>query len=202
MKSVVIVTLVIAISALTAQTLRHAYLRWLQNQDSVLDKYNQTFMDKIKNANSLGALEEEYAKAKLEVKKVEKELKKSKRKVNRYNEEPFKTERELQTAIKKWERRAEEIRKTRFFWTCGLLITIAGTILFGKWLWLGFSFIAAGLTQMIWWISPSFSYNEASAEYQRMLENKFFLSLITLLLVIILWFLFSKLYLQKEKKQA
>ena len=122
--------------------------------------------------SSFGALEEEYAKAKLEVKKVEKELKRSKRKVNRYNEEPFKTERELQTAIKKWERRAEEIRKTRFFWTCGLLITIAGTILFGKCLWLGFSFIAAGLTQMIWWISPSFSYNEASAEYQRMLESK------------------------------
>lgn len=202
MKSAVIVTLIIAVSALTAQTLRHAYLRWLQNQDSVLEKYEQTFRDKIKNADSLETLEKEYAEARKAVKKADEELKKSPRQLNRYTEEPFKTERELQTAVKNWERRAEEIRKTRFFWICGLLITLAGTVLFRKWRWLGFSFIVAGLTQMIWWVSPSFSYNEASAEYHRMLANKFFLSLVTLVFVIILWFLFSKQHSRKEKERT
>jgi ABC-type multidrug transport system fused ATPase/permease subunit len=191
MKPVVIVVLIIAISTLTAQTLRHAYLRWLQNQDSVLEKYNPIFKDKIKNAKSLEALEKEYAKVQEKVKKADEEAKKSKRKVNRYRDEPFKSERELQGAIKNWERRSEEIRKTRYFWVCGLIITIAGAILFVKWIWFGFSFIVAGLTQMIWWVSPSFSYNEASVEYHRMLENKFFLSLATLILVIILCFLFN-----------
>ncbi|MDD5599791.1 MAG: hypothetical protein PHV82_17735, partial [Victivallaceae bacterium] len=71
-------------------------------------------------------------------------------------------------------------------------VTIAGALLFGKWIWFGFSFVIAGLTQMIWWVSPSFSYNEASAEYHRMLENKFFLSLATLIFVIVLWFLFER----------
>ena len=181
MRPVVIVALIIAVSALTAQTLRHAYLRWLQNPDSVLEKYNPTFKDKIKNAESLEALEKEYAKAREKVKKADEENKKSKRKVNRYHSEPYKSERELKTAINKWERRSEEIRKTWFFW-------------------FGFSFIVAGLTQMIWWVSPSFSYNEASVEYQRMLENKFFLSLVTLIFVILLWMLFNKQRMRKEAK--
>ncbi|MDD5727087.1 MAG: hypothetical protein PHV59_00855 [Victivallales bacterium] len=191
MRPAVIVILVVAVSALTAQTLRHAYLRWLQNQESVLEKYNPTFKDKIKNAESLAALEKEYAQVREEVKKAENTLKKSRRKINRYNDEPFKTERLLQNAIKNWERRSEEITKTRFFWTCGLIITIAGAIIFLKWMWLGLGFIVAGLTQMIWWVSPSFRYNEASVEYHRMLENKFFLSLATLVFVIILWSLFA-----------
>lgn len=199
MKPVVIVTLIIAISALTAQTLRHAYLRWLQNQDSVLEKYNPTFKDKIKNAESLESLEKEYAKTHEDVKKADEEIKKSKRNVNRFRDEPFKSEKELEGAIKSWERRSEEIRKTRFFWICGLVMTVAGAILFIKFMWLGFSFIVAGLTQMIWWVSPSFHYNEASAEYHRMLENKFCLSLITLGLVIVLWFLFNK---QQARKDA
>ncbi|MDD5697516.1 MAG: hypothetical protein PHH77_02770 [Victivallaceae bacterium] len=202
MRSIVIVMLVIAVSVLTAQTLRHAYLRWLQNQDSVLEKYNPTFKDKIKNAESLDALEKEYAKAREEVKKADAELKKSKRKVNRYCDEPFKTERELKTAIQNWERRSEEIGKTRFFWICGLVIAIFGAVLFGKWMWFGFSFVIAGLTQMIWWVSPSFRYNEASAEYHRMLENKFFLSLITLLFVGILWLLFNRQHASKTKERS
>ncbi len=202
MKPVAIVVLIIAISALTAQTLRHAYLRWIQTQDSVLGKYNPSFKNKIKDADCLEALDKEYAKIKEKVKKADEEIKKSKRKVNRYSEEPFKTERELQAAIKKWECRSEEIRKTRFFWACGLIIAIAGSALFIKEIWFGLSFIIAGLTQMIWWVSPSFRHNEASAEYHRMLENKFPLSLITLVFVILLWFLFNKYLARKNNAKV
>lgn len=202
MKATVIVMLIVGISALTAQTLRHAYLRWIQPQDSALEKYNPSFKDKIKKAASIEALDKEYAKAQEEVKKAEEEIKISNRKVNRVTEEPFKTERELKTAIQNWERRSEEIRKTRFFWTCGLVIAIAGSVLFVKWTWFGLSFVIAGLTQMIWWVSPSFSFNEASAEYHRMLENKFFLSLITLVFVFVLWFLFCKFKMEKKPSEA
>jgi len=202
LKTIVIVMLMAAISALTAQTLRHAYLRWVQTQNSALEKYNQSLKDKIKNADSIEALDKEYAMVQEEVKKAEEEIKKTSRKVNRFSDEPFKTESELKTAIKNWEKRSEEIRKTRFFWTCGLFITIAGSILFVKWTWFGLSFIIAGLTQMIWWISPSFSFNEASAEYQRMLENKFFLSLLTLVFVMALWFLFSKFKMENKPADA
>jgi Flp pilus assembly protein TadB len=202
MKSVVIVVLIVAISALAAQTLRHAYLRWVQAQDSVLEKYNPSFKNKIKDADSLESLDKEYAKIKEKVKKADEKLKKSNRKVSRYREEPFKTERELKAAIKKWERRSEEIRKTRFFWACGLIIAIIGSALFIKEIWLGLSFVIVGLTQMIWWVSPSFRYNEASAEYHRMLENKFFLSLITLGFVIVLWFMFNKYLARKNRAKA
>ena len=84
-----------------------------------------------------------------------------------------------------------EISKAWFSWICGLGFVLAGLLLSIRWRWLGLSFIVAGLTQMIWWVSPSFSFNEASAEYHRMLEHKFMLSMITLFLVLLLWFLFD-----------
>jgi hypothetical protein len=182
----------IAISALSVQTVRHAYLRWIQPQSSILEKYNPTLKNKIKEADSLESLDKEYAKIKKEVEIAEGEMKEQAREMNRLNKEPFKTERELQTAIKNWERHSAEIRQTRFFWTCGLILSFAGLLLFIKCPWFGLSFIIAGISQMIWWVSPSFSYNEASSEYHRMLENKFFLSLSTFIFVIVLWFLFKK----------
>lgn len=191
MRTSIVVFLFVAITVLTAQTVRHAYLLWFQPQRSVLEKYNPAAQSKIKNADSLEALEQEYALAKEKVTKADEEIKESGRKVNRYNEEPFKTEISLKTAINQWERRSEEIGKARFSWFCGLGIVLAGLLLTFKWQWLGLSFIVSGLAQMIWWVSPSFSFNEASAEYQRMLQNKFILSLITLVLILLLWFLFD-----------
>ena len=202
MKSTVIVMLIIAVSALSIQTVRHAYLRWIQPQSSILEKYNPSFKNKIKDAESLEALDNEYAKVKKEVDKAELETKNAGREMNRFNKEPFKTERELKTAIQNWERRSAEIKKTGFFWSCGLIISIAGVLLFIKCPWFGLSFIIAGISQMIWWISPSFSHNEASAEYQRMLENKFFLSLITFAFVLILWLLFCKFKMEKKVSDA
>lgn len=191
MRTSIIVFLFVAITALTAQTVRHAYLLWFQPQRSVLEKYKPVTQSKIKNADSLETLEKEYAIAHSEVAKVDEEIKISKRKVNRYNDEPFKTEKMLKTAITQWERRSEEIGKARFSWICGLGVVLVGLGFAYKWRWLGLSFIISGFAQMIWWVSPSFSFNEASAEYQRMLENKFTLSLITLVLILLLWFFFD-----------
>ena len=191
MRTSIVVFLFVAITALTAQTVRHAYLLWFQPQRSVLEKYNPDAQNKIKNADSLETLEKEYALAKEKVTKADEEIKESGRKVNRYSDEPFKTEKLLKTAITQWERRSEEIGKARFSWFCGLGIVLAGLLLTFKWQWFGLSFIVSGLAQMIWWVSPSFSFNEASAEYQRMLQNKFTLSLITLALILLLWFLFD-----------
>ena len=61
MRVAVIVFLFAAITALTAQSVRHAYLLWLQPRHSVLEKYDPPAHDKIKNATSLEALEKEYA---------------------------------------------------------------------------------------------------------------------------------------------
>jgi hypothetical protein len=192
MKPAIIVFLFVAITALTAQTIRHAYMLWLQPQRSVLEKYNPAAQNKIKNADSLEALEKEYAIAQNEVAKADEEIKKSGRRINRFEDEPFKTERLLKTAIEQWERRSGEIGKAWFSWGCGLGLVLAGLLFSIRHRWLGLSFIVAGLTQMIWWVSPSFSFNEASSEYRRMLENKFILSLVTLFLVLSLWFLFDR----------
>jgi len=191
MRAAVIVFLFVAVTALTAQTVRHAYLLWLQPQHSVLEKYNQPTQNKIKNAESLEVLEKEYAAIRPEVDKAEADIKAGKRKANRFEEEPFKTERMIKVAIEQWERRSGEIDKTKFSWACGLGLVLIGLLSGLKWRWLGLSLIVAGLTQMIWWVSPSFSFNEASAEYRRMLENKFVLSLATLVIVLCLWFLFE-----------
>lgn len=191
MKASVIVFLFVALTALTAQTVRHAYLLWLQPRHSVLEKYNPPTQNKIKNAESLDVLEKEYASIRSVVEKTDADIKAGKRKAARFDEEPFKTERMVKTAIEQWERRSGEIDKTRFSWACGFGFVIIGLLLGFKWPWLGLSLIVAGLTQMIWWVSPSFHFNEASVEYRRMLENKFSLSLVTLLMVIGLWFLFN-----------
>ena len=202
MRPTVIAMLIIAVSVLSIQTVRHAYLRWIQPKSSALEKYNPSFKNKIKDAESLEALDAEYAKIKKEVDKADTEVKDAGREANRFNKEPFKTERELKTAIQNWERRSSEIMQTRFFWCCGLILSVAGVLLFIKSPWIGLSFIIAGVSQMIWWVSPSFRYNEASAEYQRMLENKFFLSLITFVFVIILWILFGKYKTGEKSSEA
>ena len=198
MRAAIIVFLFVALTALTAQTVRHAYLLWFQPQHSVLEKYNPPTQNKIKNAESLDVLEKEYAAIRSEVNKTEADIKAGKRKAARFDEEPFKTERMVKTAIEQWERRSGEIAKTRFAWACGLGFVVIGLLLGLKWRWFGLSLIVAGLTQMIWWVSPSFHFNEASAEYRRMLENKFALSLVTLLMVIGLWFLFDWRYHKKS----
>ena len=58
MRPTVIAMLIIAVSVLSIQTVRHAYLRWIQPKSSALEKYNPSFKNKIKDAESLEALDQ------------------------------------------------------------------------------------------------------------------------------------------------
>lgn len=116
MRGLRLTVFVVAFLSLTAELMRHSYVRWVEDHTSVLDKY-ETVDKEIKDATSLAVLETRYAEA-LEKEKVEKATQ-SREGAAQYNPESpvFK----LRQAIAGWERAENQIRELRYFWVGGLV---------------------------------------------------------------------------------
>jgi hypothetical protein len=193
---------IIAVVIVSAQSVRHAYYRWIEPSVSVLDKYEAALRDDIKNAGSLEMLQTKYEEAHKKV--VAYEADKTNPKVERYERdsiEPFKSEQMLKSAIEGWEKSAKEIFKIRFFWIVGLIFLIVGYILYQKInVWLGMTFIIAGFSEMLYWTSPSF-FSDSTIEFSVLLINKIIFSLVTLALLIVVAYLTDTLK-DNNKKTA
>jgi hypothetical protein len=95
--------------------------------------------------------------------------------------EPYKTQKVLDGAIRDWEEKDGEIRKTRFFWVAGLLFAVAGTVTYRKANpWLGLSFLIVGFSEMLYWCSPGY-FEGTSYQFDRMLTNNLVMCILTLL---------------------
>jgi hypothetical protein len=78
-------------------------------------------------------------------------------------------------------------------WTIGLLLAIAGTVLYLKRMhWIGTTFIVAGLAEMIWWCSPSISAGGSLAELERILNIKLLLTVATTFVFAANWWAWKK----------
>lgn len=189
MKNLQITLAIIAFLILVPQTIRHGYLRWLHPRGSVLDKYDQPLRDNISKAQSLDDLLRMYDEAhkKVEGAKADKSTP-AVPPSEKYETEPYKSERTLADAIRSWEGKAREIRELRFYWVCGLLLVVVGVVCYRKLnQWLGVTFLIAGFSQLIYRTSPTF-FGPDITEFDRLLANKFGFSLVSLLiLLLVVW---------------
>lgn len=180
-----------AFLALVSQTVRHAYILWLQPRASVLDKYDRPLRDEITSANSLDELVRRYDPIRKQVDQIRQERAKAS-KDSRLGEdvdvEPFKSEHALSDAIKEWEDRAKEIRELRFYCTIGLAFFVLGLACYRKLnRWAGVTLVIAAFSEFIYWTSPTF-LGGGMREFDRLLGYKLAFSLVSLvLLVSVIW---------------
>jgi len=198
MRAVKLLTFVLALLALSAQLVRHVYVRWVEQSESVLHRYEVPVRSEIRDATSLQDLERRYAQ---EVKKARAE---AARKPPQKPEEPCSdtgyTSPEpedsadrssevlaLRSAIGDWENKANEIREVRFFWLCGLAaLLLAAVCQWRRWEWPALALVVLGFCEMVWWSSPSFS-GGAQHEFTRLLDNKILFTVLSLLALVVLW---------------
>lgn len=184
---------VLAFLALISQTIRHANMLWFEPRGSVLDKFNKPKED-IKAATSLDELVRRYEAAHKQAEDARQEMRE--RAQNKTGEtvvnsgqyaESYNSENELRLAVEDWERKANEVRELRFFWTIGLVLLVLGVVIYKRLnRWIGFTLIIAALSEFIYWCSPTFF--GGTREFDRLLWNKLVLSLVSLaLLVVVTW---------------
>lgn len=195
---------IIAFLALATQTVRHAYLLWLEPRKSVLDKYDQPLKDEISSATTLEELLRRYDPVRKAADQARQERSKEAQagKPYRFDDmqtEPFKSERALHEAIADWERKAKEIRELRFYWFVGLLVLVMGLLSYKRLSrWLGLTLLIAAFSEFIYWTSPTFLGGN-TREFDRLLANKLAFSAVSFVLLLTVIWLYG---IFAEKKEA
>jgi len=194
MKALPIILVALGIYALfhvTVQSIRHAFILWVDPRGSALAKYEQTEQE-IVAAKSLEELVAHYEAAREKVKQWEQgKSDKEKQEASSYYslQEPYKSQEKLRKAVQTWESQHREIYQLHFYWWCGLVILLAG--LAGcVWVnrWLGVAWLIVAFAEMIWWTSPSFNVLSAQEEFDRLVRWKFIYSMSILALLLALWY--------------
>jgi hypothetical protein len=173
---------IVACLFLIGQTVRHAYLLWLEPRDSVLDKYDQPLKAEIAAARSVEELVGRYDPVRKEVDRVKAERRAADPKVSFedvQDTEPFRSEGSLRQAIQSWEERAKEIHSLRFYCGVGLVLVLLGLTSYLRINpWVGMTLLIVGFSELIYWTSPSFI--SPTIEFDRLLVNKLVLSVVSL----------------------
>jgi len=177
---------ILAFVVLVSQTVRHAYLLWLEPRISVLDKYDQPLKNEIASARSLDELVRRYDPVRKQVDAAKEQAKSEEKPVNEYsNLEPYKSERTLREAIKEWEDRSKQIREIWFYCSVAFVLFILGTLLYRKWnRWLGLTLLISSFCEFIYWTSPTF-LGPNTHEFDRLLVQKLVFSIVVLALLLV-----------------
>jgi hypothetical protein len=196
MRTLKVVVFLLTFLCLSAQLIRHIYVRWVQEQGSVLDKYARAVHQEIRNATSLQALDKLYAAA---VKKAREEAAKAAKTRPQpaenpcdYSEpqDPANSSMEvlaLRTAIEDWERKSNEVREVRFYWAWGFLAVALAAVCHRRgWQWAAMALLLLGFSEMEWWTSPSFM-GGAQQEFTRLLDNKILFTILSLTVLFWSW---------------
>ncbi|MBU1043940.1 MAG: hypothetical protein KJ915_06030 [Candidatus Omnitrophica bacterium] len=187
------VLFIIALLFLSTQTFRHVYTKWFEPKESILVKYNEDVEKDIAKSKDIKELLALYDNAYKKVKEYEKNTENIDHD-KMYHEEPYKTERTLKQAIEKWEEDNLEIQKMRFFWFCGFFSILIGFIVYAFIeQWVGIVGIITGFLEMIFWTCPTiFGFFGPRFQFDKLLNNKLIFSVISWILLIIVWLLLYK----------
>lgn len=175
---------ILAFVSVIAYTIRHIYFKWFEPTESVLDKYSDSSVE-VKQATSIEQLDALYKEAHDKVTAYESDTTNPKIPwMERDETEPYKSEREIRTAIAGWEAKSREIFQIRFYWVVGFVLVVSGFALY-KWAnqWLGLTLIIVGFAEKVYWTSPTF-IGSAGLEYDRLLTNKIIFSITTVILLL------------------
>ena len=207
--------LILAVLTLSIQSVRHFYVKFFENKVSVLDKYEKgDIKEEIERADTLDELVAKYDPAKkredeldaiqekAERGKPEEEREASQNAFRGEHKQDYERAAKLRSAIQDWESKAREIRELRIFWTFGFGLLLLGCILYFKSPWLGMAFLIPGIAEMIWWTTPTFRFAGTVKEFERLLNNKLVFTNITLVLVILVWFLSGRIHVKKKEERT
>ena len=189
MRAVRLTVFVLATLCLSAQLVRHTYVRWLERHESVLDKYD-TVKSEIMTSASLESLEKRFAEE-LAKEKAERERKRAARTQEKEANEPYEqlASDKLRDAIQDWERKRNEVRELRYFWAAGAgFLVLAALLRRRAGSWLALTLQIAGISEMVWWTSPSFGFGGSQQEFARLLDNKIAFTVLSLVILLLLWF--------------
>jgi hypothetical protein len=186
MRGLQITIFILAMIALVAQTTHFVYVKYFYETASALDDYAET---KIKKAESLQELVKDYESSLEKVKDYEKDKSDEDLSNIRMQQiEPYKTKLKLESAITDWESKEQNIKKLWVQWSIGLMVLAIGCVLFYKGIfWFGMALVISGIGEMIWWSSPSLNLGGAVSSFETLLNYKLALSLISLLVVAVIW---------------
>jgi hypothetical protein len=181
--------LICAITVST-QTFRHFYVRFLDKDESVLDKYRTELEVKIYESNDMNQLEKLYVENRQKIERIEN----SNEKIE--DNEDYKTlqreKQEITRAIVRAESLNESKYKLMIYWTIGLFCIIFGCVsYFFTSKWISLASLISGFSEMTLWTSPFFDRNN-TLNFIELLNMKLLLSIITLVLIITLWLLNEK----------
>ena len=181
---------VIAFLIIGSQTFRHAYVRWLEPRGSVLDRYAASGEKQAASAKSLEELAALYDQAHKKVEEYEKAHPVEPE--DRYKlagTEPYKSEAALENAIKDWEEKNKEVHEMWHFWIFGvLLLGLGWFVTFRGDRWVALGVVVLAFCEMVYATSPSLRNMFGSpAEFDRLLTQKFILSLVTFALLLVAW---------------
>jgi len=193
MKALQTTLFVIAFVVLGTQSVRHAYVKWIEPRTSVLHAYRDPVDTAIASATTLQDLVTLYERARNDVRQYERKASNPEVPLHeRHSTEPYATESKLREEIENWEARTKNIFELRFFWGLGLLSVGLGVLSRWKWnAWLGMAAIISGFSEMAYWTSPLFRYRTVP-EFERLLGDKLVLSFISWGLLVTLWLLIDK----------
>jgi hypothetical protein len=171
---------------LVVQTVRHAYVLWLEPRTSVLDRFDQPLKDEIAAATSVEDLVKRYEPVRKEADRIKAERRAADPKAHFEDErevEPFKSEVTLREAITNWEQRAKEVYSLRFYWLVGFILSAAGVATYlREHRWLGTTLLIVGFSEIIYWTTPTF-FGGGIQEFDRLVENKLALSVVSVVIL-------------------
>jgi len=204
MRTFKIVAMLLTVTLLSVQAVRHIYVAYVEPRTSVLDKFNKTEAGKaVEEAKSLEELLVLYAPARKRFDELNQKLKEEKAALSgkeerevfndKFNEQHGKELAEFGTlsrAIEDWEHKNIQVTELRVFWAFGIGLFLVGAVLVAvRREWLGLSLMIPGVIEMLWWTSPSIRFDGCPVEFDRLLFNKIVFTLITLAVVIVAWLL-------------
>ena len=190
MRAAKIVFFLICVVIVSTQTFRHIYVRFLDKNESILDKYRTEIEMEIYESTNIEHLENLFIDNDTKIKQI-------KNSDGNYTENRIYKELQLEkakitAAIHKAENLSESRYKLIIYWTIGLICILFGCVSFfftSK--WISFASLISGFSEMTVWTSPFFDRSN-TINFIELLNMKLVLSIITLILIITIWLLNEK----------
>ena len=163
MRGTQVTLFVIGLMILGTQSLRHVYVKWIEPTSSVLDQYRPPIAEDLTATQDLDELVAIYESARQKVEAYEEtasleEIDLSKR----TGREAYMSEQVARSAIERWEAQSKSP-------------------------WLGMVGIITGFTEMAVWTSPLWRSWGPQGQFERLLNQKLLLSLVSVALLVGLW---------------
>lgn len=188
MKALQITLFLIANVIFLSQAGRNIHHMVFGSQPSVLDKFEPE-KQKARSETQLRVLLTDYQAVLEEIRALEKGKKSSEVADLRHaRSETYDRKDALRSEISQREDRAREMRDLWIYSGYGLLLIIAGGVLYRRTVvWPGFAILVSGFCILEYWVSPSYFEGGAYAEYHQLLLGKTILTFLALGALYVFW---------------